>query len=597
MRRLITLPLAAINLLVSLWGIHCGTISEVDNRTGISGKVEYQDGDPAENTVVTIRPSDYLPMTEQYFTRTDTTDIKGNFEFDRVPEGSYIIVGNHKDTLFVLIDSVIMPPDTDTTILLPTATLGSPGAIQGTIRFAGEGYYSQIYVLVFGLGRFATVNQDGEFLLDTLPAGKYRLRFLDIMDGTNFLDMSEIEVDTGKTDTLTVVMDSTSLPQPSNFLSSYDSLAQIVTLTWNKLNKNYNLSYRIQRSVDYANYEVLTSSSFTDTFFRDDVVYYPDLHVVYKVTSVDSTGKESAERKNIIEVKSRWEVDTVRFDIPVPDASVKCYPGKNGDWWIARKAAGGDSSQPEVSRHDSLGKFLMSWKPFQMNGMSAEHYTDPGRLAFDDNGNIYSLGSDVSGYNYRLCKFDSSFSLIDTIMVPGDDAYYPVVSFGIRNNHIYIVNNRWELRVDTITVFDTSLRLIGSYEFDDTVTETDNISVFNDSIAVGVVNDSLKIIYLDNQLNEIGGFDVTPFVDSIQSQLSQNDQKPYYRRVTPLHDGFCIIANINVHNLLFYFDRPAGRWYRCLIGNFVHMRFLANGSFITDGSGNAEIYHYSMIGK
>ncbi len=173
-----------------------GTGSEIDNV--IMGKVVFPEGKPANNILLHMKRADYLPGTSEKRTDsifTSITDNNGRFQFFKVPVDTYIITGDHKESLFVLIGPVIV---TDTNLLLPPDTLQPAGAIEGTIHLENGGYCSQIVVLVFGLGRFAEVNQDGSFMLEKLPEGVYRLRFMDLTEGSGFLDTAGIKVKRGE---------------------------------------------------------------------------------------------------------------------------------------------------------------------------------------------------------------------------------------------------------------------------------------------------------------------------------------------------------------------------------------------------------------
>ena len=138
-----------------------------------------------------------------------------------------------------------------------SSTIRCPGSLHGVIKLQPGDNAKTIVVLVFGTYTW-TIPSDtiGNFELTNMPEGSYHVRFLTTLDDYDPLDINLI-IKAGIDDTLSDTLDMPfhGIPIPTGLTSSYDTLMQNVTLTWNKadtsLVKGYNV-YRKNSDSDFV---------------------------------------------------------------------------------------------------------------------------------------------------------------------------------------------------------------------------------------------------------------------------------------------------------------------------------------------------------
>lgn len=196
-----------------------GDISIVDNK--VAGVIYGPDGTPAPEASVVMRPCDYLPAVEPLAKRiaTDTTSIcstttgsDGKFHFhlsEEFPADVYCIEavsGNGKHSLFI--DSIVLDSqllNNDKYLLVDTpyyaTTLQPSAVITGTI-ISADSNVSKGVVRIYGLDRYASVDNNGSFVIDNIPEGEFRLSitFPETVDDTATI----VNVETTAGDSTTV---------------------------------------------------------------------------------------------------------------------------------------------------------------------------------------------------------------------------------------------------------------------------------------------------------------------------------------------------------------------------------------------------------
>jgi hypothetical protein len=257
-----------------------GNSSQTPNA--VVGILYQPDGKtPATGVRVHIRPQKTLADTFgtglskrlAVLAATDSvvTDSAGRYAFDTTLDTGTYVVEAASGNNAVLIDSVTVKNKAATDTLAPD-TLKPAGALKGVIKLSEGGDPRKVFVLAFGIDRFAKVNADGSFKFAGLAEAAYDLRLISSLDNYGVLDTVGVSVRSGDTTDLdTIRLPFTGIPTPKNVRISYDTLKQIVTLTWNKadtgLVKGYNV-YRKYQSPD-SNFVKLNNGILLDTFFLD----------------------------------------------------------------------------------------------------------------------------------------------------------------------------------------------------------------------------------------------------------------------------------------------------------------------------------------
>ncbi|MBN1760819.1 MAG: hypothetical protein JW863_20995 [Chitinispirillaceae bacterium] len=254
-----------------------GNISQTGNGR-VAGILYVSDGaTPARNAIVTIRPRASLADTvglgigkRLADTATVTTDDSGKFEFDSTLDtGLYVIEANQGDTALGLIDSVHVT-DPDSTVVVED-TLKPAGSITGTIYLSEGGDVRKVFILAFGINRFATPNTDGQFSFDSLAEGKYDLRIISSLDDYAVLDTFGVPVVSEEvTDLDTLRIPFTGIPTPENLTVFYDTLTNSVTLSWETADPSLVQGYNVlRREGTSGQYTAVNAAFVPDTFFTD----------------------------------------------------------------------------------------------------------------------------------------------------------------------------------------------------------------------------------------------------------------------------------------------------------------------------------------
>ncbi|MFC1586162.1 6-bladed beta-propeller [Fibrobacterota bacterium] len=280
-----------------------GTSSEEGNAI-VAGRLVYEDGTPAAGAKVYIRPHNAIADTSGLGlgkiaadTATTTTDDSGYYAIDTgvIDTGTYVIEGDDGSSNLVLIDSVTVQ-DEDSTVQVPEDTLKPAGALKGFIYLSEGGDPRKVFILAFGINRFAQVESDGSFRFENLPEGQYDLQFISSLDDYGVLDTVGIPVisaDTTDLDTLELPF--TGIPTPKDLAAEYDTLSNRVTLTWRTDNPQQAAGYKVyRRQGTSGTYEPAVDTITTDTLFIDGLSngLEKGLEYQYMVRALDADENE-----------------------------------------------------------------------------------------------------------------------------------------------------------------------------------------------------------------------------------------------------------------------------------------------------------------
>jgi hypothetical protein len=232
-------------------------------------------GSPAANVKVRFYPIHYNPRTGG-LTKTlvavvdsTTTDAQGNYTA-KLDTGTYnmLAAGDsgvvYQDSITVIKDSTVHPP---------ADTLGAPGSIRGVIRLQPGDDARTVFMIFMGTN-ILNMPEDaiGNFTATNMAEGTYRVRILTTLDAYIPKD-TVLSVTAGKVDSLAhdIVLQYTGIPVVTGLTISYDTLKQIVTLSWNKPTTGrtvagYNI-YRKFQSTDSSYVKI--KSDVIDTVFKD----------------------------------------------------------------------------------------------------------------------------------------------------------------------------------------------------------------------------------------------------------------------------------------------------------------------------------------
>jgi hypothetical protein len=364
-----------------------------------------QSGDPAGGVTVCIRLRSGLPDTSGrglYSTICATTGPNGVFEITGVGTGVFVIVAHDAEGNVALIDSVVVD-EPQTTTDVGADTLTPPGAITGVVHLSEGGELARVYVLLFGVNRFTVLDSTGRFVLDSLAEGAYDLRV--VSSSGDYADLDTVGVPVASeqtTDLETLVLRYTGIPVPKGLTASYDTLKQIVTLTWKQADTSLVQGYSVYRThADSSGQPVqLNAAVVVDTIFSDSTVRQDEAYT-YQVSSWGRNGDEG-----VLSVETRVEVVS---GFPLRVKLVASYivdhrslhVDKNGSMTFVTHDA------PAVVRLDSSGALLSRHALGIANTCTG--------LAVDSQGNVY-VGTEDGVY--RFGAGDSLQLGFDTLPTP-----------------------------------------------------------------------------------------------------------------------------------------------------------------------------------
>ncbi|MGB7569760.1 MAG: hypothetical protein WBM07_17990, partial [Chitinivibrionales bacterium] len=180
--KFLTVALGSVLLCLSCSVQHLaggGTGEETTN--GFVATILYQDGTPAINASVKLRPSTYLMDTAVTAGSRSpsiidtTTDSLGRFAIANVDSGDYVIevLDKTQSEGLVFRGSAAKGRLTDWGITF----LNPVGTVAGTVNFGQAPQGTIVYVQVYGLDRVEKTNpESGNFTLRNIAAGNYSLR-------------------------------------------------------------------------------------------------------------------------------------------------------------------------------------------------------------------------------------------------------------------------------------------------------------------------------------------------------------------------------------------------------------------------------------
>jgi hypothetical protein len=447
---LLSISAAAIALLFLLCTSptqHAGNGSDIGNAA-VVGKLYQPDGQtPAVGIKVVIRAKRTLADTTGLIKRmaavdTITTDSAGRYAFDSTLDtGTYVIEAASGNDA-VLIDSVAVTSQ-DSTDSLPPDTLKPAGAIKGVIGLSEGGDPRKVFVLAFGIDRFARVNADGSFRFSGLAEAKYDLRLISSLDNYGVLDTVGVQVRSADTTNLdTVWLPFTGIPTPKGLTITYDTLKQIVILIWNKADTALVKSYNVYRRNIDSNTVLsrINTNPIMDTVYKDSNCVQ-DMAYEYEISAVNHKDMEGTKTPLVnIQIVSGF----VSLEIidSINGATFKPFGlsfNKN-HLFIA------DSWAKKIIETDTDGNFISS---FGSQGADSGKFEAPHDLAIDSNGN-YWIADFASNRVQKLDstrKFLTSWSWVKNLNADSIQIIEPTKIAIDNSNSIYILQNssNWEI--------------------------------------------------------------------------------------------------------------------------------------------------------
>jgi hypothetical protein len=400
--------------------LHCGNPTRISGNgsdvgnCALAGKVYTPDGTtPAAGAVVHIQkwqeisnPSIGGLPGSGVDVATAIADGSGAFAIKSLDSGMYILEANDDKNNLAFVDSIAVT-NPQKRKDLPPCTLRPSGAIKGRIALSSGGDPRKVFVFTYQAIRFGVVDLTGSFLVSDLPEGSYTVRFLPALDNYDVLDTANIRVwASDTTDLGTIAPAFTGIPVPQNPAISYDTLKQIVTLSWTRSDTSLAKGYDIYRRDTDSGFGLLPLNGVMlvrDTVFRDTFVNQEHTYE-YKIVAVDkgdNLGKMSAG------VSARIS-SFLAFIAPVGagDAGVGCFSNVTGLLGL-RNGTVAVADQGMLRLYSAGGNHL---KDLLIGGWLSG-------ITEGDSGNIYVMRNSSGDSSSKIFLVDSSLQLQDSLLV------------------------------------------------------------------------------------------------------------------------------------------------------------------------------------
>lgn len=277
-----------------------------NSKVAIAGILYEPDGQtPAKGATVLIRKKETQrpDTTGSHIAAIDSliTNDSGKFVVDTIDTGIYVMEAGD-DAGNVALNEPIVVAHAESTVTV-NDTLKAPGAISGTIVLSEGGSPRKVFVLAYGVDRFAVPDTAGKFVFGKLPEGTYRLLIITSLDNYGEIDTAGIRAASDDTTELgTLALPFTGIPTPKNIAATYDTLKNQVTLRWSisnvGLTKGFNVFRRQGTSGAFAqsNSALVTDSTYLDNLTKGlekGETYH------YYVNAVDSNNNAGPNSANV----------------------------------------------------------------------------------------------------------------------------------------------------------------------------------------------------------------------------------------------------------------------------------------------------------
>jgi phosphohistidine swiveling domain-containing protein len=475
----------------------CGTLYLQDGKTPAQGAEVYL----RRKTLPEVSSGSVKKHAEDI--ASVVTDANGKFTIDSVDTGIYVIEGISGNNM-VLIDSIHKTCQ-DLGIAV-SDTLKPAGAIKGFVKMAKGGNPSGTLVLAYGVNRFASVDSNGSFKFSTLARGRYNLSVRPLATAVNYgnLDTSAVPVKTGDTTN----MDTLSLPYivtpwARNVKTGYDSLKEIVTVTWSGADKDTVVYYNVyKKHSDSDTITLLNTIEVGDTAYNDSNTVEGSTYT-YGVSCISNLEIESGITwSSDIKITSVYKFEKVFASTGSGNGEVLMPKGitrdNNGNIYIV------DEGNTRVQKFDSAGNFILS---FGSQGIDTAQFDAPKDVATDEWSNIYVIDNSQSSVQ----KFDSLGRFVKKWLTNGMPNGISIFA----NNAIWVAT---EADSSFIQEFDTGGALITEWKTasgnrgvvakgSDTilVSSADNvITTYINGSVVGTITIPLKGVDCHFSINENG---------------------------------------------------------------------------------------------
>jgi len=464
----------------------------------ISAMLYNPGGSPAVHAKVKFFQINYNPRSGGLAIDSTTTDVHGNYNA-KLDTGTYNILVSgdsgvaYQDSITVIKDSTVHPP---------ADTLKTPGSIHGMIRLQPGDDARTVFIIFMGTN-VLNMPEDaiGNFAVANMAEGTYRVRILTTLDAylpkDTILSFRSGEVDSLPHD---ILLQYTGIPLPSGLTINYDTLKQIVNLSWNKPTTGkkivgYNIYRQYMGSTDSSLVKI--KGILTDTVFRDSTAIQ-DQTYEYRVAVVDTNASEGVKSAEQTVTITGLYSFALSFGL---EGSTGGFTNQHGICFGQDSVIlVADYQNSKIKRFTAQGHFL---NQFGTAGTGDGQFDRVWDVAMDDSGYVYT----TEYGQHRIQKFDAPGNLIKSWQIPttrgGNSAHLTVYDTSIYVTYVYSSEiDRYSTNGDSLgsVLLPTVINGFGYGGWDITADK-------HGDIYVAVLN---EVYILDNDGNLIKSFPIVP---------------------------------------------------------------------------------------
>jgi hypothetical protein len=366
-------------------------------------------GHPAKGAKVRFVRAGYDPYHQtlsKAFSVTDSTvtDSNGVYRTNNLDSGTYNVFGVGADSTLSLIDSVHITGDTQA---LASDTLKTSASLIGHIKLQPGDEPDKIIAIAMGSNAFSLISTAAQFSFANLAEGHYAVKFFSTLDNySNYDTTFTIVAGTNVSMPDSIVMP-LKIPIPTGFIIKYDTLKQIVTLSWNRMNPAKVKGYNVYRQHIGSTDSLLTPVGITDTSYMDSAGSQNETYI-YRIGSISLSNETGLKTTgDSIAIESAYYVSNTLFTAGGKINAINI--DKHGIYVVVRFITA-NSNPAKIERYSSVGTFLNSWDI----PAGIEHSYTFNNVVIDDSNFIYAINS-----ANQVIKFDDTGAVLSQFQFPG----------------------------------------------------------------------------------------------------------------------------------------------------------------------------------
>ncbi len=503
----------------------------------IVGKISTASGNPAKGVTVSLAPADYNPFEygNSVAIASTTTNDEGGYAFSVQSSGFYTVT-SRSASLMSYQDSVYGAQNMQ--FDAATDTLKETGSVTGIVRLRPGDDNRSAVILVLGTSVYSQPHDSvGNFVIDNLAEGEYRLTILTTEVGYGILDtLVQIVADNNSTIENPLVVPWVDIPAIGQVKAELNAAMDMVALSWPPIDTTNVKQLYVFRNSSIAQTPIAVLKNFATVFVDDSLSSFEEGDTLRYTVAACGANKGIGPVGVAPEVLYKnllIRIGSIPFD---PDSrsafSGFTVDGKNN---VYLYGAG------RITKLDSTGRLLEDYcsEYCKQSGSDDIFNLKSSGSAADNNGNIYLLNEADS----LLMRLSDDLSAKQSIIFTHEPVFVPNSLFA-GDGGLLIVSGR----MDTLWKLDTSLMILDTLLCSETPYKKLEC-IHNDNL-IFTGDLGRKIYFVDitsfTAIDSIELNKLQPQYDSLIGRNAFVERPSYLPKLEPFR--FSMAANVMVYN-------------------------------------------------